>query len=231
LGALGLISLMMISRLKESLPKRERVTGSIAKSIKHLGVILKEKEFMIFLLTVALLISLPFAAYLSVSSYIYEGFFGLSPQMYSLYFGATAGLSIIGMILYRFFESKITHKTILSILIGATLVIGASTILFGMSSPIAFFICIVAFYVCHTIIRPFSTNILLSINKHDAGSASSVINCSFNIISCIGMIPVMIIGGNYIVSLGILIIIGAILSMTLWIYFRRSKLEIKALDS
>jgi hypothetical protein len=151
--------------------------------------------------------------------------------MYSLYFGATAGLSIIGMIVYRFVESKITHKTILTILIGTSLLVGISLLLFGGLSPVAFFACIVVFYICSTIVRPFATNMLLGINKHDAGSASSVINCSFNIIGCIGMIPIMIIGGNYIVSLGILIIIGAIASMTLWVYFRRSKLEIKALDS
>ncbi|GHU08405.1 Bcr/CflA family drug resistance efflux transporter [Alphaproteobacteria bacterium] len=231
LAGIGVISLLMISRLKESLPKRERITGSIVKSIQHLGAILKEKEFMTFLLVVALFISLPFAAYLSVSSYVYEGYFGLSPQMYSLFFGATAGLSIIGMIIYRLVESKITHKVIVSILINLAFSVGVSLLLFGGSSVVAFFICIVVFYICSTIVRPFATNMLLGINKHDAGSASAVINCSFNLIGCIGMIPVMIIGGNYIVSLGILIVIGAVASMTLWIYFRRSKLEIPALNS
>jgi hypothetical protein len=78
-------------------------------------------------------------------------------------------------------------------------------------------------------IRPYSMNILLEMRSRDIGSASSVMNCSYTLMGVLGALFVVIVGSHYILMVGILILIGVLVSALLWIYFLHSKLIVRGI--
>jgi DHA1 family bicyclomycin/chloramphenicol resistance-like MFS transporter len=229
LCALGIFSLLLTIGFKESLPPEERITEPAIRSFLRLGVVLKQKNFTVFLGISSVFTALPFLAYLTASSYIYEDFFGFSAQVYSFFFAATAAGSMLGLMLYNPALKFFTRKTLTTILIAVSGTSGICLFLFGESSPYAFFAIILFFYIAGVIVRPYSMNILLESQDSDIGSASALINCSFNVLCIIGVLISTLLGTNYILNVAVTITLGALISGVLWIYFLRSSLTIKGI--
>ena len=71
------------------------VQGNAFRTLGRLLVVLRHRGFRCLLLLFSAT-SMPFMAYLALSSYIFQGLFGLSPQAYSLFFAFNAGMSMLG---------------------------------------------------------------------------------------------------------------------------------------
>lgn len=69
------------------------VQGNAFRTLGRLLVVLRHRGFRCLLLLFSAT-SMPFMAYLALSSYIFQGLFGLSPQAYSLFFAFNAGMSV-----------------------------------------------------------------------------------------------------------------------------------------
>jgi DHA1 family bicyclomycin/chloramphenicol resistance-like MFS transporter len=222
LTALGVLGFIMTIFFKESLQADERTTGSILQSFNGLIIVAQNKRFMKFLLVATAFIALPFSTYLTVSPYIYEEFFGLSPIEFSYFYATTAGLSVLGLVLLRLLDKIMTHKTLTTILLILDVVIAFAILIFGQLSPLIFFGCICLYQISATMIRPYAFSALFDLHTSDTGAASSMLNSSFTVIGLLGLFPVIAIGGNYIIWIASLLLVGLIVSGSLWIGMLRS---------
>jgi DHA1 family bicyclomycin/chloramphenicol resistance-like MFS transporter len=224
LATFGLLCLLMTFFVKEPLPLDKRTTEPAIKSFLRLGFVIKQKNFTVFLLVAHIFASLPFLVYLTASSYIYQDFFGLSPQEYSYFFGAAAGLSMVGLVFYKPLLRALSTRTITTLLMILAFCAGFGLLFFGGISPFIFFAFILLFYIVSAIARPYTMNSLLESQDSDIGSASAIMTCAFNLISIVGVVIALLIPGNDITGLGIVMMLGALISGGLWIYFLRSPL-------
>jgi MFS transporter, DHA1 family, multidrug resistance protein len=95
LALLG-IALMLVAvfLLKETLPPRRRRTGALWPVLRTYRALVTDRQFVVLTLVAALGMSALFA-YVSGSSFVLQGGFGLSQQQFGLVFGAGA-IAIIG---------------------------------------------------------------------------------------------------------------------------------------
>jgi DHA1 family bicyclomycin/chloramphenicol resistance-like MFS transporter len=190
-----------------------------------------DRAFMLFMLATLAFSALPFMAYLTAAPYVYEGYYGLSPQVYSYVFGATAALSVLGIPLYRLAAKKMSLGRLTTLIIVMAALSGLAIVLFGNLAVGAFFLPMLVLYILGTMIRPYSTGILLSMCGTEAGAAGSLMNCSYTLLGVLGSLPLLIAGGEYILLLGVLMIAGSLISATIWFFLLRSKLEVPGINT
>ena len=223
LAVIGAGILVMVLMMEETLREEERLEEHVLATLTHLGIVLKNPVFTIFLLSIAF-IQVPMMAYVTSSSYIYENFFGLSPQGYSFYFAFTAFLSIGGPVIYMFIRGR--NSFAISISIFSTITVSVILIaLIGHNSPICFALAFAPLMIVCCMSRPFSITILLNLQARDTGSAASLINFIFTLLGAIGMVLITGLWNDYIfgiVILGIFCIITGF-SLTALLRFRFGK--------
>ena len=99
LTGLGLVNLLLAFLLTETLPAEKRYQGPVLHSLLLLWEFSRNRYFMAVLIMFSLL-SAPYMAYLSVSSFVYIEFFGESAQAYSIYLAVNSAAAVIGPFLY-----------------------------------------------------------------------------------------------------------------------------------
>ena len=217
LGAANLLTAFLFS---ETLPERKRYHGDILHSLTLLAEVGRKKYFMAVLVMFALL-SAPFMAYLSVSSFIYVEQFSLTAQQYSYFFAANASASIAGPILYLRLKNFLSNAGILKLcyllaILSGVLVLGA-----GNTGAAIFLLSFLPFTVIGAVVRPFTMEVLLLEAKENIGTASSVINFVPTLFGSLGMMLGTLPWGNFVYGLGIIIMTATILSIGLWLMIRR----------
>lgn len=85
---LGLVCFVTAFRVDETLPEEERVDDGLVRTMHAIRRICSDRKFSAFLVMSALPY-LAFMAHISVSSYIYEGIFGLDGNAYTAVLAAT----------------------------------------------------------------------------------------------------------------------------------------------
>ncbi|MBS1674325.1 MAG: multidrug effflux MFS transporter [Actinobacteria bacterium] len=96
LAATGLaLTALVVFGLPETLPVARRHGGGVAELGRHLAAVLRDRLFMA-VFAAGLISGVAFFAYLSMSSFVLEGEFGFSPQLFSLFFAANAVANIAG---------------------------------------------------------------------------------------------------------------------------------------
>lgn len=224
LAVISIINLIITLLFQETLKEEERYTGSLLGSLGRLVVISKNKSFFIPAIIFSLN-SLPFLGYIAVSSYIYVDYFGLSAQVYSYFFAANALLSIFGPIIYVKFFSNMSKKIFATMILGVSTISGILVLTIGTVAPILFWLSFVFMSLCSTIVRPFSTNLLLEQQKGDTGSASSLINTLSTVMGSIGMAIASLSWRNVVVGLGTIIAICSLISLVSWNMFLKSNIQ------
>ena len=130
------------------------VQGNAFRTLGRLLVVLRHRGFRCLLLLFSAT-SMPFMAYLALSSYIFQGLFGLSPQAYSLFFAFNAGMSMLGPLAHeRFFR----------------------TALVGDQGPFIFALLCAPISFCGSALRPPATVLMLNQMRNDTGSLTALIN-------------------------------------------------------
>ena len=222
LVGVGILCLLLTAALRETLPPEERTDGGLVQSLKGLVKVGRNRNF-IYLLLVAALAAAPYMAYISVCSYIYIDYFGVSQQVYSYYFAFNSGFAVLGPCLYIAGTKRVRNRTLLTFLIILTECAGIAMFFAGRISPLVFMITFLPFTMAEAAIRPFSTNILLDQQKGDTGSASSLINFTQTTLGSIGMFLGALPWPNFNRGLSIIILGFSTASMAGWILLRRSK--------
>ncbi len=98
---IGILVFLFVLFLKET--NTEYSVESTFKTTLRLFVVLKNPNFY-RLLIVFSIVSIPLLAFISISSFIFVQGFGLSTEVYSIYFGAIAANYIIGGPIYLFLQ-------------------------------------------------------------------------------------------------------------------------------
>lgn len=184
LSLLGLFIVLITAwRLKETLPPEKRIPGSIGHSIRTMGSLLTDRSFTGYALIAGVVHGGSFA-YVAGTPFVYQGIYGVSPQVFSILFGIN-GLAIIsGSYLIGRFSERVPEKTLLQaavlIAAGSTLILLVMTMIKG---PLAAIVIPIFIYMT-SIGMILTSTFTLAMEKqgHRAGSASAVI----------GMLPLLL---------------------------------------
>ena len=207
----------------ESQPESEKLDTGVLRSLLRLGVVARNKPFMIFLLA-ASMFCLPFMAYVASGSYIYVDIFGLTAQQYTYFFAATAALSAIGPMLYLHAPSWLNARRLTWLLFAVNAVCAVLLLVAGHTMPAIFCVILVFVSMVQAAARPYSTNILLSLNEGDTGSASAMLNFVYTFAGCLGMqIIVLPLWPDYITGLGVVTLISVAIGIVLWLLMLKGK--------
>lgn len=226
LTAIGAACLVLIILYRETLDPAERYDGTLLGSLSNLVVAAKDKGFSSFLLIVSSF-NLPFMGYIAVASYIYIQFFGLTEIEYSLYFSLAALFGAIGPFIWMLAQKVMSPRKFTSLMIVLAAATGVAVIVLGQMSALLFCIMVLLYTVAESCIRPYSTNILLTQREEDTGAASSLINFSQTAVGCIGMALVVLPWPNYVIGLGVIIILTMAIAGIGWIALLKSDIPLK----
>ena len=227
-GLLTIICLIITLLFSESLPAEEKLTGNLPSVYKRMAGVCRHKSFMTFLFAMGIF-SLPFMAYLAVSSYIFVEGFGIAGTTYSYMLAVNAILGTLGMLLLQRLTKGRSNKTMGVIVIIFAFV--SSFILLGaghLNAAVCFigttFMVISAFAA-----RPYALGILMSQFDGDTGSVSSVFNFTLVFIGCLGMATGTLPWPTYITGLGTCCLFAGVLGALLMYATVKAKVPLKGL--
>lgn len=220
LTLLGAINLIVAFLFCETLPEQRRYRGSVLNSLTLLAEFGRKKYFMAALIMFAIL-SAPFMAYLSASSFIYIENFGLSAQEFSYFFAVNSAASVAGPILYLKLKNTLSNANILRLCYSVAMTSGILVLSVGQTKAVIFLLSFLPFTAIGAVARPFAMQILLLEAKDNIGTASSVINFVPILFGSLGMMLGTLPWSNFIYGLGIIITTSTFLSITLWLMIKR----------
>lgn len=184
LSFLGLfITIVIYFRLKETLPPEKRVPSSIGNSVKSMGGLFRDRSFIGYALIVGFIHGGSFA-YVSGTPFVYQGIYGVSPQVFSILFGINGLAIITGSFLIGRLAGVIPERSLLRTAVG--IAVSATSFLLIMTiikGPL--FMLVIPIFIYMTsmgMIITSSFTLAMKNQGHRAGSASAVI----------GMLPLVL---------------------------------------
>lgn len=218
LGALLLIASLVI--FGETLPVDQRTSGGLAQTGRDFRKLFADRLFVGAVLIAGLTYAALFA-YLAGATYILQGTYGLSPQGYSLAFGAnSAGFMIFGYIGGRAAE-KWSERGALAIGVAMS-GLGAfgllATGLWHLPLPVV----LVSLFTLASGVAfaaPPTTSLALTDYPELAGTASSVLGCARFGLGGIAAPLVGIGGGEDVLPLGIVTVVSVALAAIVQLVF------------
>lgn len=152
-----------------------RTEGGLARMMGRIGYVLRQRGFRNLLLIFSA-VCMPFMAFLAVSSYIYQGIFGLSPQTYSLFFAINAGMSLLGPLCYGRWFADWPLRRFFSVFLGIIVLSGLGLLGMGHWHPVIFALWCAPISFCSSATRPPSTVLMLNQLSTDTGTMTALIN-------------------------------------------------------
>lgn len=216
---LGAVNLFVAFLFSETLPEHKRYRGDILESLTLLVRAARKKYFMAVLIMFALM-STPFMAYLSASSFIYVEQFSLTAQQYSYFFAVNSAASVIGPIIFLKLKNFLSNARLIQLCCLVAATSGILVLTVGNSGAITFLLSFLPFTVIGAVVRPFAMQILLLEAKDNVGTAASIINFVPTLFGSLGMMLGTLPWGNFVVGLGIIILTATALSIALWILIK-----------
>lgn len=215
LTVLGLLNLALAFLLTETLPRGERYTGGLLRSMTLLAGFLKYRRFMCILVMLSLLAA-PYMAYLAVSSFVYVDEFQLTPQAYSYYFAVNSAAAVLGPGLYLRLKPRMTNSAILRFSFTGVFISALSVFFLGHIAAIFMLLSFLPFTIIESMIRPFGMDLLLREVKENVGTASSVINFVQTLLGSIGMMLGTLPWGDFVQGLAIIMFVALGLAVAFW---------------
>jgi MFS transporter, DHA1 family, multidrug resistance protein len=173
--ALAIVTLAAIA-LPETLPPDRRDRGGLAHTLRVLRGLLTQRRFIGYALTAALAFGALFA-YISGSSFVLQEIYGLSPQSFSLAFGANGlglviGSQVNARLVGRFGPDVLLRRALLVIVGAAAALVAVVTADLGVWPVI-----IATFVVMSSLsfVMPNSTALALADQAKVAGTASALL--------------------------------------------------------
>lgn len=215
LSLAAIISIVATLFFQETLEIKKRNKGNTFASLKTLVVVLKNPRFSILLFMFSLL-GLPFFAYLSTVSYIYQNKFGLNEQQFSYFFSIIAVVALMGPILYL----KISKHVSVNAIIYASFIIftvsGVCIFFLGHISAVVFIVVYAPNAIINSFLRPPATNLMLEQAPDYAGAASSLMGFCAILFGCAGMVFTSVLNLGYIELIGIETFFVGVIVLMLW---------------
>jgi DHA1 family bicyclomycin/chloramphenicol resistance-like MFS transporter len=163
--------------LPESLPPASRRRQSIAAIVGTYGRLLRDRAFMGYALSGALIFA-GLLSYIVGSPFVFIELFDVAPERFGVYFGTNAIGIIIASQLNRWLASRTDPRRIVRLLLGVALSSGL-VLLFDASSGFGGFAGILVplffFISSHGFILPNTTALAMAPHREIAGSASALL--------------------------------------------------------
>lgn len=217
LSLIATVSITLTACLRETLPPEKRLQGNIFQSILSLGIVLRHKPFMSFLGSTAM-VNIVFMGYLSLSSYIYIQWFGLSETTFSYFFAFNSLLLVAAPKLYVLIKPRFRPTVILKTTVTVVLVASLLTAVIGKISPYIFLISFAPVALSSSFLRAFVTDMLLAQSGLNAGAVVSTISFINVALGAVGMlIANSFTDYNFVVVLGLMgITVGILSALQIW---------------
>jgi DHA1 family bicyclomycin/chloramphenicol resistance-like MFS transporter len=161
-------------RLKETLIVKHAGTGGVLAALKRYGRLTRNGAYMVYTLAFSMT-GLSFFAFLGGSSDIYIRSFGMTEQVYSLYFAFNALALMLGSLFCARVLVNVASRRILFVsLVGMFFSTGILLIL-GKATPANFALSMFAYSLFLGMSRPISNHLILKQVQRDTGTASSLL--------------------------------------------------------
>lgn len=122
LAVVGFVIVIIIAlNLKETLPPEQRIESSVSGSLKTIIDLIQDRSFIGYALVVGFIHGGSFA-YVSGTPFVYQGIYGVSPQVFSILFGINGLAIITGSFLIGRFGGIVPVKRMLQIAVIVALV-------------------------------------------------------------------------------------------------------------
>ena len=213
LAIIGAVALIGTLFFEESIEQRN--STRLFQSFARMGVVLQNMRFTALLIVFSI-INIASMAFISGSTYIYQDFFHLSSQMYSLYFSVNALGLIAGPMIYLWLSRTFKRDKIIQVCFGFSILSGLLILFFGQRQPWMLMLCVLPNSVAGSIVRPPASNLMLDQQKSDTGSVSSLMSCGGLLMSSIGLTLITLPWGNMVLTLGAMVLIIGTIVFAAW---------------
>lgn len=177
LAVIGLLMLISLRWLPETLPEDRRVKASLSSAFRHYYALLTNANFMRFTLTLTFYYVAAYA-FITGSAFVYITYFGIDPQYYGWLFAlnivGVMGMSVINRrLVHRYpLEKLLKFAVLIATAASFVLAIGAKLHIGGITLIV---VSVFVFFSMNGIIAATSTAAALDAVPHIAGSASALI--------------------------------------------------------
>ncbi|NKQ54164.1 Bcr/CflA family multidrug efflux MFS transporter [Amycolatopsis sp. K13G38] len=182
--------------LPEPLPPQRRRSARFGATLRNYWSLLRDRSFLGYALAAGLMFAGLFA-YVSASSFVLQDVYGLSPQQFSLVFGANGvGIVLAGQINGRLVGRFFRERTLLATGLTLSTVGGLGVLLaavFALPLP-ALLIPLVLLVSSIGLVMPNASSLALAEHPHNAGSASALLGVMQFVIGGMAT-PLVSIGG------------------------------------
>ncbi|MFA0086837.1 multidrug effflux MFS transporter [Vibrio sp. 10N.261.51.F12] len=217
LAVFGAFASVLAFCYKETL--ETKYDGSMLRSWGRLGVVLKNRRFIV-LLAIFSVTPMALMAFLAAGSYIYINGFGLSEQEFSYAFAFNALCASFGPAIYMKVSRRISVQKIITMCFLLLAVAGVLTITIGATSPWVFAGIAAPATLMVITMRVPGTNLMLDQQDHDTGSAVALIQFFAMICGSLGMMLVSIRPEALIENLGLIQLGVGLTGGILWVLVR-----------
>ncbi|MFT3798325.1 multidrug effflux MFS transporter [Microbacterium sp.] len=222
LGGVGVALLaLVVFALPETLSPEARHAGGVAELGGHVREVVTDRLFVTVLLAGAAS-GVAFFAYLSMSSFVLQGEFGLTPQAFSLVFAGNAVASIGGGQLSRVLVVRLGPLRIY--LTGVTATFCATALLLtlclGGAGVAGVIVALVAFMFLGGTSGPNGSTLALSRHGARAGTASALLGTSMYVVGPV-VAPLAALGGASALTMAVTMAAAATLAAAIaWLGVR-----------
>lgn len=173
LMGIGIFLIIALSFFRESLDMDKRTKGTVLSTFRHYVPVLRNKQFMRFVLVQAFAMGVMFT-YIAASPFIFQNHFGLSPIHYSLCFGVNALGIMFGSLMVAKFKDAYRALQAGTLGFGVMSLIFAIALIFS-SSVWLVEVVLFCFLIFLGLILPSSTTLALDLERENSGNASALL--------------------------------------------------------
>ena len=173
----ALIALLVTFGLRETLPKARRSTSGLAETLRTMRALLRDRWFVGHGLAGGLGFGALFA-YISGSSFVLQGIYGVSPQLYSVLFamnglGLIAGSQVNARLVGRFGPAYLLRAGLVAIAVSASALLVVVSV--GGLGVVAVLVPMFVIVSSLAFVLPNSTALALNDHAAVAGTASALL--------------------------------------------------------
>ncbi|HLR94782.1 MAG TPA: Bcr/CflA family multidrug efflux MFS transporter [Jiangellaceae bacterium] len=224
-GFSSLLVVIVVFALRETLPAQRRRTGGVRDAGRAYRMVLTDRAFVGLMLTSGLTMAAMFS-YISASSFVLQGIYGLSEQAYGLMFGVNA----MGMVIATQVNGRLIRRVnpqwlmatalVTAIAVASVMVLGASTGAFGLwGIAVPLFVML----TCVGFIMPNTPVLALYRHERSAGTAAALIGAA-NFGIGAGVAPVLgAFGSGSAVPMAVTMLVAASLAATAFFTLARPR--------
>ncbi|GAB3568021.1 multidrug effflux MFS transporter [Amycolatopsis endophytica] len=182
--------------LPETLPPERRHPAHLGSTLRGYAGLLRDRTFLGYSLSAGLMFAGLFA-YISASSFVLQDVYGLSPQAYSLIFGANGlGIVIAGQVNGRI-VGRVRERTLLTVGLTSSAAGGIGVLVAALADlPLGVLVVPLLVMVSSIgLVMPNASSLALSEHPHNAGAASALLGVMQFVVGALAT-PLVGIGGD-----------------------------------